>query len=127
MQGQNCLTVEFAENLESSFLNGDFELWDVCVSMGKNWLLLMLPQSPIDQQREEKEKEKERGGLAGNRACAHRSFIPTLPLATSPTDKHSLVLPLHTNPLGKTPTHTLVAGCVTSPSPLMCIIDGTGA
>ena len=97
--------------------------------MGKNWLLLMLPQSPIDQQREEKEREKERGGqqsrvrtpiLHSNLAIGNQPDRQTL----SPR----LVLPLHTNPLGKTPTHTLVAGCVTtSPSPLMCIIDGTGA
>ena len=37
-------------------------------------------------------KRRGRKSGAGNRACAHRSFIPTLPLATSPTDKHSLLV-----------------------------------
>ena len=109
MQGQNCLTVERAENLESSFLNGDFELWDVCVSMGKNWLLLMLPQSPIDQQREVKEREKERGGqsrvrtpilhcnLAIGNQPARQTLSSRLVLSSSP------FTPIH---LGKhPPTH----------------------
>ena len=60
-KGQNCITVEHVENFKFRYPNGDLKYWDVCVWMGKNWLLLMLPQSLSDQ-REEKEREKERGG-----------------------------------------------------------------
>ena len=95
--------------------------------MGKNWLLLMLPQSPIDQQREEKEREKERGGQSRVRTPILHSNLAIRNQPDRQTLSPRLVVPLHTNPLGKTPTHTLVAGCVTSPSPLMCIIDGTRA